>query len=41
MKARVLQLTQETEQLEKQVNNVASSQVLPQISTDGITVAMS
>ena len=41
LKAKVLQLTEEKEQLEQQVNNTTSSQVLPQISTDGITASMS
>ena len=40
-KAKVLQLTKEKEKLEQQVKSTTSSQVLPQISTDGITVAMS
>ena len=41
LKAKILQLTQEKEQLEQQVKSPAGSQVLPQISTDGITEAMS
>ena len=41
MKAKVLQLTQGKEQLEQQVSNAANSQVLTQISTDGITATMS
>ena len=41
LKVKVLQLTQEKRKLEKLVNNAANSQVLPQISTDGIIVAMS
>lgn len=41
LKAKVLQLTQDKEQLEQHLNNVVNSRVLPQISTDGITAAMS
>ena len=41
LKDKVLQLTQEKEKLEQQVNITKSSQVLPQISANGITIAMS
>ena len=41
LKAKVLQLTQDKEQLEQQVNNVANSQVPTQASIEGISVAMS
>ena len=33
-------MTQDKEQLEQHVDNATNSQLLPQISTDGITVAM-
>ena len=40
-KENILQLTQEKEYLEPQVKIFSGSQVLPHISTDGITTAMS
>ena len=41
LKAKILQLTQDKEQLEQHVNNVVSAQVPIQASTKGIIVAMS